>query len=234
MLTHHYGRIVAAVGPAANGSTFTTTPTPTTTHVPRVQRMKTLARSLATLLIAPLLLTHWIGRRITDADRSLESHSQFLALLPGSTGSFLRVAFYRRALQACHPTATIAFGTLFSKVDARLGPHIYIGPRCCLGLVTLEADVLLGPGVQIPSGPQTHGIERLDIPIRQQTGQRVRITIGPDSWIGAGSVVLADVGQQTVVGAGSIVTKPLPDRVIAVGNPARVIASRRSNNESIA
>jgi virginiamycin A acetyltransferase len=54
------------------------------------------------------------------------------------------------------------------------------------------------------------------------------VTIGAGSWIGSGAIVLADVGRNCVIGAGSVVTKPIPDNVVAVGNPARVISSREA------
>lgn len=95
-----------------------------------------------------------------------------------------------------------------------------------LGWVNLEQDVLLGPAVQIPSGPHTHGIEDLSVPIREQPGKPRRITIARDSWIGAGALVLADVSSQCVIGAGSIVTKPTQARTISVGIPAREIGKR--------
>lgn len=50
--------------------------------------------------------------------------------------------------------------------------------------------------------------------------------IGEGSWVGEAAVLAADVGRQTVVGAGAVVTRPLPDRVIAVGVPARVARRR--------
>ncbi|QDS96364.1 Putative acetyltransferase [Roseimaritima multifibrata] len=183
-------------------------------------------RSIAMLLILPWVISHKVWSPLVGVDVSLESHSQWVSLLPGTSGDWLRTAFYRWTLAECHPTVIVGFGALISKAETRLAAHVYIGPRCILGLVTLEADVLLGPAVQIPSGPMTHGIERLDVSIRSQPGQRQRITVGRDSWIGGGSIVLADVQQQTVVGAGSIVTKPTGPRVIVVGNPARPLASR--------
>lgn len=188
--------------------------------------LKSLARAIALLIVSPLLLTHFICKSVSSADQSLESHSQLLSLLPGASGSYLRVAFYRWALSYCDPTATIGFGVLFSKAGAELRKRVYIGPRCMLGLVTLEDDVLLGPAVQIPSGPHIHGINCLDTPIREQPGTPVRITIGRDSWIGGGAIILADIQPQTVVGAGSIVTKVLPNQTIVVGNPAKVLRSR--------
>lgn len=51
------------------------------------------------------------------------------------------------------------------------------------------------------------------------------IKIGKYVWIGANAVILPGVviGDNAVVGAGSIVTKNIPARAVAVGNPAKVI-----------
>ena len=49
--------------------------------------------------------------------------------------------------------------------------------------------------------------------------------IGEGTWIGAGAVVIqcVKVGKWCVIGAGSVVINDLPDGVLAVGNPARII-----------
>lgn len=51
------------------------------------------------------------------------------------------------------------------------------------------------------------------------------VHIGKNCWIGAGAIILPGVtiGDNVVVGAGSVVTKDLPDNVVAVGNPCRVL-----------
>lgn len=51
------------------------------------------------------------------------------------------------------------------------------------------------------------------------------ITVGNNVWIGGNVVVLAGVriGNNTVIGAGSVVTKDIPDNVVAVGNPCKVL-----------
>ena len=188
--------------------------------------LKKTCLALATLLILPIYVCYWLTMRLTSADQSLESYSQLLSMFPGKTGNYLRLAFYRLSLESCDPTATICFGVLFSKTAARIGAHVYIGPRCMIGWVTLEDDVLLGPAVQITSGPHIHGIASLDTPIRNQPGKPQQITIGRNSWIGAGSIVMADVGSQTVIGANSTVTRKIPSQMIAVGSPAKPILSR--------
>ena len=51
------------------------------------------------------------------------------------------------------------------------------------------------------------------------------ITVGNNVWIGAGVHVCPGVtiGNNVVIGAGSVVTRNIPDNVIAVGNPCRVL-----------
>jgi acetyltransferase-like isoleucine patch superfamily enzyme len=119
----------------------------------------------------------------------------------------------------------VEFGAIFSRVGARLDDRTYVGPRCHLGLVHLEPDVLIAAGVHIPSGAYTHGTDTA-MPIRDQAGTRRLVRIGAGSWIGSNAVILADVGRHTIVGAGAVVTKPIPDGVIATGVPARVVRQR--------
>src|SRR5207342_692839 len=108
----------------------------------------------------------------------------------------------------CDPSATIQFGTIFSQAGARLDANVYVGPNCHLGLVHLERDVMLAAGVHVPSGPDTHGISRTDVSIREQAGVRTLVRVGEGSWVGSGAIILADVGRHCVVGAGSVVTHP--------------------------
>ena len=53
------------------------------------------------------------------------------------------------------------------------------------------------------------------------------ITIGEHCWIGGDVTILPGVtiGSHTVIGAKSVVTTDLPDHVLAVGNPCRVLRS---------
>jgi acetyltransferase-like isoleucine patch superfamily enzyme len=188
--------------------------------------LRPICRCIALVLATPWILLFLIGRMLGRPDRAVENLSQSLALLPGISGSLVRCAFYRVALAHCHPTAQISFGTLVSKTAARFGRHTYIGHYCHIGWVDIQDDVLIGPGVQIPSGPNTHGFSSLDRPIRDQPGKLQQIVIGRDSWIGAGTIILANVSEQSVVAAGSVVTKTFPPRSILGGIPAKVIGTR--------
>lgn len=189
--------------------------------------LKVAAHLLSTLVVLPWLAAFHVKRAFVGRNRALESSTQSLSLLPGMTGVYLRGAFLALVLDRFDRSASVQFGTTFSQAGARIASGVYVGPRCHLGLVDLERDVLVAAGVHIPSGPATHGTERLDIPIREQPGRRIMVRVGQDSWIGSGAVVLADIGQHCIVAAGSVVTRPLEDFAVAAGVPARVVRNRR-------
>ena len=188
--------------------------------------LKATARAAATLAVAPQLLSYSVRAALMGKDRALEGSTQLLSLVPGSVGQYLRRAFLARVLAGgCASSAAIEFGVLFSKAGSQIDENVYVGPRCHLGLVHLEANVLLAAGVHIPSGAHTHGTET-SAAVRDQPGTLRMVRIGAGAWIGSNAVVLADVGCDTIVGAGAVVTHPLPDRVMAAGVPARVVRRR--------
>ncbi len=88
--------------------------------------------------------------------------------------------------------------------------HIYVGDK-----------VMFGPNVTIATA--NHPV---DPELRARGLQYNRdVHIGDNAWIGAGVVIVPGVtiGGNTVIGAGSIVTKDIPDNVLVVGNPCRVL-----------
>lgn len=88
--------------------------------------------------------------------------------------------------------------------------------------ITVGDDVRIGPRAQLLTA--LHPMEDHE---RRRAGweRPVPITIGANSWLGGGVIVCPGVtiGENTVVGAGSVVIRDVPDRVFAAGNPARVI-----------
>jgi len=188
--------------------------------------LKTLAFAAATVAVVPALVSYALRATLFGRDRALEGSSQMLGLVPGILGQYIRRAFLARVLAECHASVTIEFGTLFSAAGARLEENVYVGPRCHLGLVHLERDVLIAAGVHIPSGGNIHDISDTSRPVREQRFERQVVRVGAGSWVGSAAVVMADVGRETVVGAGAVVTRPLPDGVVAAGVPARVVRSR--------
>ncbi|MFO0826187.1 MAG: acyltransferase [Gemmataceae bacterium] len=193
--------------------------------------LKAIARFAALVVALPVLAGYWLNAVFVGRNRALESTSQLLSLFPGITGQYLRRAVLQQVLAKCHHSVLVEFGTLFSQAGAILDENVYVGPRCQLGLVHLERDVLLASGVQIPSGGKQHYFDDPTKPIREQGGERRMVTVGAGAWIGTGAILLADVGAGTIVAAGAVVTKPLPENVIAGGVPAKVIRHRFEKSE---
>lgn len=153
--------------------------------------------------------------------------AEFISLIPFRIGEIIRYYFYKNTLAACGEDVVISFGTIISYPDTKIGSHVWIGTYNIFGHVDIGNYTLTAQGCDFLSGAHLHGFTDLDTPIRYQPGQPGRIKIGPDIWVGANATVMANIGQGCVVGAGSVVSKDIPDYSIAVGNPARVIRSRK-------
>ena len=89
------------------------------------------------------------------------------------------------------------------------------------GTITIGDRSQIGPGVQLLAADHPTEPERRlsDIEFSRP------ISIGQNCWIGGGAIVCpgVSVGDHSVIGAGSIVTRDVPSRVVAAGNPCRVI-----------
>ncbi|NQX55246.1 acyltransferase [Pedobacter panaciterrae] len=114
-----------------------------------------------------------------------------------------------------------------------IGSRVVIRPGCMLFgetnepldvSISIEDDVMMGSGVQIYVN--NHRFDRKDISLIDQGYYPDKpVVLKKGCWIGANSIILPGVtiGCNTVIGAGSIVTKSIPDFVVAVGNPAKII-----------
>jgi acetyltransferase-like isoleucine patch superfamily enzyme len=178
------------------------------------------------LLLTPLWLAAVVERRIGGGDGWFAGCAELLSTVPGKPGVFLRRSFYRMTLDRCATDVHIGFGSLLTHPDAEIRRGVYIGLRCTVGKVVLDQDVTVGSNVDILSGRRQHGVDSASRPIQRQPGEFRRVTIGRNSWIGNSAVVMTDIGPETVIGAGSVVVKPVPARSIAVGNPATAIKTR--------
>ncbi len=124
-----------------------------------------------------------------------------------------------------------AYAIACSKIS--LGKNVIIRPTTMIfadsregdsGQVIIEDDVMLGSGVHIYVGNHRYDIANKNI-IEQGYSPAQTVVLKEGCWLGANVVVLPGVtiGKNSVVGAGSIVTKDVPNRVVVVGNPAKVI-----------
>jgi hypothetical protein len=132
--------------------------------------LKAAARAIAHIVASPFLICHALKSPFLGADRALEGSTQLLSLWPGISGQYVRRAFLSWTIAECHPSASIGFGTIFSKSAARIGRNVYIGPYCTIGSVTIEQDALIASGVQLLSGGRIHGTSLFTLPSARVAG----------------------------------------------------------------
>jgi len=117
--------------------------------------------------------------------------------------------------------------------------HIDIGNNCllCPGVridsasqVTMEDNCMLAAGVYITDA------DWHDIYDRTRTiGLTAPVTLKENVWIGDGATICKGVtiGRNSVVGAGAVVVGDVPDNAIAAGNPAKVVKDLDAGREIV-
>jgi acetyltransferase-like isoleucine patch superfamily enzyme len=143
-----------------------------------------------------------------------------LAMLPGLPGSYLRIGYYSLTLEGTGRHCRIDFGSFFAHSKASFGDRVWVGPYCVLGQVDLGEGTLLASAVQILSGTKQHRRDPSGRLTHDLASFR-RISVGAHCWVGAGALVMADLGEGSTVGAGSVVSRDVPAGITVVGNPAR-------------
>ena len=107
-----------------------------------------------------------------------------------------------------------------------IGPNVIIGNNCKIQNhsllyegVVLEDEVFFGPNTITTNDylPEVGGDWKSNGRFRPTLFKR-GCSIGANSTIVCGVVI----GEQAFIGAGSVVTKNIPDRVKAYGNPVRI------------
>lgn len=108
--------------------------------------------------------------------------------------------------------------------NIEVGDNFIANYNCVIldvGKVTIGNNTMFGPNVSIiTAGHPIH-------PDSRNSGYEygIGITIGDSVWLGSNVVVNPGVhiGNNVVIGSGSVVTKDIPDNVVAVGNPCRIL-----------
>ena len=100
---------------------------------------------------------------------------------------------------------------ILDAAKVTFGDNVFVGPSC--GFNTA--------GHPIDSERRNRGLE-----------YALPITVGDNVWFGAGVQVMPGVtiGSNVVIGGGSVVVKDIPDGVVAVGNPCKVIRKITDEN----
>jgi maltose O-acetyltransferase len=108
--------------------------------------------------------------------------------------------------------------------NIRLGDKVFFNFNCVVldvAPVVIGSNVMFGPAVQIYTA--THPLSAAERRAGLESGKA--IFIGDDVWVGGGAIICpgVTVGAGAVIGAGSVVTKDIPEGMLAVGNPCRVV-----------
>lgn len=153
--------------------------------------LKRCIQVLALMVTAPVYSVYRVLVLVADADATFQSFSQAFSLIPGTTGKYLRAAFYRLACPGTDQNISVGFLTVFSHRDTTIGSGVYIGPQCNIGKCRIGANTLIGSGVHIVSGKRQHEYSDPHRPIQQQGGHFEKIEIGEDCWLGNQALVMA-------------------------------------------
>ena len=119
---------------------------------------------------------------------------------------------------------------LFPPFYTDCGKNIHIGSRVFINSGCKFQDqggIYIGDGALIGHNTTLATLNHGMLP--EERGDLIPrpIRIGKNVWIGSDCTILPGVtiGDNAVIGAGSVVTKDIPENMIAVGSPAKVIRS---------
>ena len=125
-------------------------------------------------------------------------------------------------VNAIHPTAYIA-------QSAKVGD----GATIAMGAI-ISTGAIIGSNVIINTGAIIDHEGEIEDHVHVGPGCSIagRVTIKRGAFIGIGSVVkeYLTIGENAIIGAGSVVLEDMPDNVVAVGAPAKVVKMRNEGN----
>jgi acetyltransferase-like isoleucine patch superfamily enzyme len=113
--------------------------------------------------------------------------------------------------------------------------RIAIGDYCllCPGVrISAASAVTIGDNCMLANGVYITDSDWHDIYNRLAMGAPLPVTVKANVWIGDGVTVCKGVtiGENSIVGAGSVVVHDIPANTVAAGNPARVVKRLDTTN----
>lgn len=126
-----------------------------------------------------------------------------------------------RCTLACGLNGNITIGdnSMLNGVSITAYKSVVIGKNCQIASCTLISDTDFHP-----IDPDTRVRESMGYKIDHSVVNKKEVFIGDNVWIGWGSIILKGVtiGNNSIIAAGSVVIDDIPANVIAAGNPAKV------------
>jgi len=175
----------------------------------------------------------WTGRWIAVSTRLVVRAGGRLNLGHGARiGDHARVIVGPRSELSVGPRTTIERGgeiTAISGARVVIGSDTYVGNFCNLRSderIEIGDGCYFGQFVSIIDGG--YNLRSASGVISRNDYQTKAVRVGNNAWVGVGAISLpgVEIGDGAVVGAGAVVTRSIPSRAIAVGNPARVSSMR--------
>lgn len=112
-----------------------------------------------------------------------------------------------------------------------IGENTFVNTNCMFldnNKITIGKNGLIAPYVQIYTA--SHPLKASERIIETKRGSHYvthskPVTIGDNVWIGGNSLLFPGItiGNNVTIGAGSVVTNDIPDNVLALGNPCKVV-----------
>jgi acetyltransferase-like isoleucine patch superfamily enzyme len=141
-----------------------------------------------------------------------------------------------------HRTAKVESGS--SVYRSSLGRYSFCGYDCELfyasvgSFTSIANNVVLGgarhPMEWISTSPVFyHGRDSVRAKFSEhRLPDPLRVEVGHDVWVGRSAIVISGVrvGTGAVIGAGAVVSRDVPPYSVVVGNPARVVKMRFSDD----
>jgi maltose O-acetyltransferase len=109
-------------------------------------------------------------------------------------------------------------------IHIRIGRNGFVNFGCVFldcNLIVIGDDVQIGPGVHIYTA-----LHPVDPEARRSGLEAARpVSIGNNVWIGGHATICpgVSIGDDSVIGAGSVVIRDIPPNTVAAGNPCRII-----------